>query len=271
MRRLSILLSLVLTAVTLGAVAPAQAVTDGTLDNGGHPYVGLMLAQDENGDPLWRCTGTLIAEDLFLTAGHCTEDPAAHVEIWFDDGPILTDDRFDRDAETGGCADVTSKGYPCIGDAGGTPFTHPDYDPDAFYLFDLGIVVLDDPVTDRGFAALPSEGQLDQYRAGKKNGTLFTSVGYGLQRSFPDAAGWKNEAAKTRYVAHPRLIQINNKRIGDFAVILSNNARTGGTCFGDSGGPNFIGTTNVIGGVTSFGNNPTCGGQGGVYLSLIHI
>ena len=52
---------------------------------------------------------------------------------------------------------------------------------------------------------------------------------------------------------------------GDGSLLLSNNAHTGGTCFGDSGGPNFIGTSNVVGGVTSFGLNGTCGGTGGVY------
>jgi len=40
---------------------------------------------------------------------------------------------------------------------------------------------------------------------------------------------------------------------------------SGGTCFGDSGGPNFIGTSNVIGGVTSFARNGNCAGTGGVY------
>jgi secreted trypsin-like serine protease len=52
---------------------------------------------------------------------------------------------------------------------------------------------------------------------------------------------------------------------GDFSILLSNNANTGGTCFADSGGPNFIGTSNVLAGVTSFGMNSTCAGTGGVY------
>jgi secreted trypsin-like serine protease len=47
--------------------------------------------------------------------------------------------------------------------------------------------------------------------------------------------------------------------------LLSNNAYSGGTCFGDSGGPNFVGTSSVVGGVTSFGLNGTCGGSGGVF------
>ena len=66
-------------------------------------------------------------------------------------------------------------------------------------------------------------------------------------------------------VAYPKLIQINKGIVGDFSILLSNNAHTGGTCFGDSGGPNFIGTSNVIAGVTSFGRNSTCAGTGGVY------
>ena len=32
-------------AMTLIAVAPVAAVTDGELDGNGHPYVGLMVAQ----------------------------------------------------------------------------------------------------------------------------------------------------------------------------------------------------------------------------------
>jgi len=66
-------------------------------------------------------------------------------------------------------------------------------------------------------------------------------------------------------VANPHLIQINTGFTGDGSLVLSNNANTGGTCFGDSGGPNFIGDTNVVGGVTSFGLNGACGGTGGVY------
>jgi secreted trypsin-like serine protease len=52
---------------------------------------------------------------------------------------------------------------------------------------------------------------------------------------------------------------------GSFSMLLSNNANTGGTCFSDSGGPSFIGSSNVIGGVTSFGINGNCAGTGGVY------
>jgi len=65
--------------------------------------------------------------------------------------------------------------------------------------------------------------------------------------------------------AQPHLIQVNTGFTGDFSLLLSNNHRTGGTCFGDSGGPNFLGLSSVIAGVTSFGLNGTCGGTGGVF------
>ena len=67
-------------------------------------------------------------------------------------------------------------------------------------------------------------------------------------------------------VANPHLIQINAPGFtGDFSLLLSNNANTGGTCFGDSGGPNFLGDSNVVAGVTSFGMNGNCAGTGGVF------
>jgi secreted trypsin-like serine protease len=66
-------------------------------------------------------------------------------------------------------------------------------------------------------------------------------------------------------VAHPKLNQVNGGLVGDFSLLLSNNANTGGTCFGDSGGPNFVGTSRVVGGVTSFGLNGNCAGTGGVF------
>jgi hypothetical protein len=117
--------------LVLGVSSIASAITYGELDGEGHPYVGLMIAQDAAGNPLWRCSGTLLSPTLFLTAGHCTETPAAHVEIW-----------FDADVESG----IPDNGYPFTGDVGGTPYTHPQYDPNAFYLYDLGVVVLDEPM-----------------------------------------------------------------------------------------------------------------------------
>lgn len=250
MKKVTIALLLTLTLL-FSTIGVASAVTDGELDGEGHPYVGLMVAQDAKGNPLWRCSGTLLSPTLFLTAGHCTEAPAAHVEIW-----------FDSDVESG----IPANGYPNTGDVGGTPYTHPQYDPNAFFLYDLGVVVLDEPYDPGSFGALPELNQLDSLktRRGQQDVT-FTAVGYGLQESFPDAAAWKENNQRVRMVARPHLVQINGGLVGDFSLLLSNNAHTGGTCFGDSGGPNFIGDSNVVAGVTSFGLNGNCAGTGGVY------
>lgn len=230
------------------AFGPASAVTYGELDGEAHPYVGLMVAQDANGNPLWRCSGTLLSPTLFLTAGHCTEAPAAHVEIW-----------FDADVEAG----IPANGYPFYGQASGTPYTHPQYNPAAFFIYDLGVVVLDEPVVMGNYAALPKQDVLDEMaRQRGRQDVTFTAVGYGLQRINPVFV----EAERVRMLARPHLVQINAPGFtGDFSLLLSNNASTGGTCFGDSGGPNFIGTSSVVGGVTSFGLNGNCAGTGGVY------
>lgn len=246
MRRILPVLAAFALTFSLGST-PATAVTYGELDGNGHPYVGLMVAQDADGNPMWRCSGTLISATVFLTAGHCTEAPAAHIEIW-----------FDADVESG----IPGNGYPFDGDAGGTPYTHPQYDPNAFYLFDLGVVVLDKPVKMKTYGKLPALGANRVYSdANPGESARYTAVGYGLQRINPVFV----EAERVRMFASPHRIQIDGGIVGDFSLLLSNNASSGGTCFGDSGGPNFIGTSNVIGGVTSFGLNGTCGGTGGVY------
>jgi hypothetical protein len=125
------------------------------------------------------------------------------------------------------------------------------------------MVVLDEPVMMSEYGQLPTEGQLSSLKPNRR--TTFTAVGYGLQKAFPDAASWKTQADRVRMVAYPHLVQINRGIVGDDSMILSNNTNTGGTCFGDSGGPNFLGNTNVVAGVTSFGLNGACGGTGGVY------
>lgn len=246
--KLAVILSLVILVLLI--VTPALAIKNGDLDGDGHPYVGLMVADDANGNPLWRCSGALISPTVFLTAGHCTEAPAARATIW-----------FEADVQAG----IPGNGYPFGGPTSvdGTTYTHPQYNPAAFFRYDLGVVVLDEPIYMAEYGELPELNVLDAMarQRGLQNVT-FTSVGYGLQQINPVFV----EAERVRMVANPHLIQINTPGFtGDFSVLLSNNHSTGGTCFGDSGGPNFIGDSNVIGGVTSFGINGNCAGTGGVY------
>jgi hypothetical protein len=237
----------VLAAAFAVSIGPAGAITDGELDGNGHPYVGLMVAQDAKGNPLWRCSGTLLSAKLFVTAGHCTEPPAAHVEIW-----------FDADVESG----IPGNGYPLKGDVGGRPFTHPDYNPNAFFVRDLGVVVLSTSFSMSKYGLLPRKDQLDTLTTQRgQQDVTFTAVGYGLQEINPVFI----QSDRVRMVAYPHLIQINGGIVGDFSLLLSNNHSTGGTCFGDSGGPNFLGDSRVVAGVTSFGLNGNCAGTGGVY------
>lgn len=253
-RRLGFLLAVFVLAMAM--ISPASAITDGELDGEGHPHVALMVAIDADGGPLWRCSGTFLSETVYLTAGHCTEAPAVRAEIW-----LASDVQSGHDAGT--------NGYPYTGDVSGVTYTHPEYqNPYPWFMRDVGVVVLDggDEVDLDVYGALPEIDSLDGLKKGYvKKDLYFTAVGYGLQESFPDAASWKDVAEKVRMVAYPKLIQINVPgNVGDFSMLLSNNANTGGTCFGDSGGPNFLNDTNVVAGVTSFGNNPTCAGTGGV-------
>ena len=260
MRKLS-LFAATLVVGLLGGLSPASAITDGELDGDDHPMVALMVAKDADGNLLGRCSGTFISSTVYVTAGHCTFG-AETVEIFLDSGPIPRDPDFTGEGEDP-CAGIT--GYPCVGDVSGTPTTHPLYDDNAFYLHDLGVVVLDEgqSVDLEEYGQLPTLNQLDALKV--RRSTTFTAVGYGLQKAFPDAAAWKDQAERTRYVARPHLLKINTKSLGTSSFIVSANANTGGTCFGDSGGPYFIGDSLTLAGVTSFGVNSTCAGTAGVY------
>ena len=83
MKAIKIFTSLFVVVLLLALAVPAGAITDGQPDGNGHPFVGLMVAKDANGSPLWRCSGTLISPTVFLTAGHCVESPAVRATVWF--------------------------------------------------------------------------------------------------------------------------------------------------------------------------------------------
>src|SRR6266850_5787774 len=62
------------TAALQPAAIPQASITDGTLDGNGHPAVVLII-MDVGGEPAFRCSGTLVAPKVVLTAGHCAGEP----------------------------------------------------------------------------------------------------------------------------------------------------------------------------------------------------
>lgn len=225
----------------------SYAIKNGEADNGEHPYVGLAVYSNEYGQLMRRCSGTLIAPTVYLTAGHCTHG-AARAAIW-----------FEEDIESG----IGENGYP-HGNATtirGKSYTHPNYNPMRFTMYDLGVVILDTPVMLDKYAVLPEVGLLDVFfnMRGLQDTTM-TAVGYGLQKINPV----QRVGERIRLKAVLGLVGINGILSG-VSVSLTSNARTGGTCFGDSGGPLFKSDTNIVAAVTSYGLNGNCAGISGGY------
>ena len=235
-------------ATTPETLSPPSFITNGTFDDNQHPAV-VLIVMDVAGQPAFRCSGTFIAPKVVLTAGHCAGEPGE-----FSGMRVFTE----ADVENG------DNNYPFAGPntiEAAEWHAHPLFTERAFFLHDVGVVLLKKAVrlSADQYGRLPTPDQLDALKP--SSATVFTAVGYGLQRINPVFI----EAEKIRMFAEPHLVQINTGFTGDFSLLLSNNASTGGTCFGDSGGPNYLGSGNVIAAVTSFGKNGTCGGTGGVF------
>jgi secreted trypsin-like serine protease len=237
-----------ISVLILVMAAPAAGVTHGVPDGDQHPHVGLVVF-DVDDAPAWRCSGTLLSPTVMLTAGHCTFGTSG-ARVWFE--PEVTDPEY----PFGGGTSIEAAAI----------HTHPEYVDEAFFLRDAGVVILSEPVDSPRYGELPEVGVLDALatRRGLQQ-QQFTPVGYGLQSVVPTL-----QADLERYHATVGLVDVKGTAgiPRGTAVMFTSNAgkkNTGGTCFGDSGGPVFFRGTDVIAAVTSFGLNLNCVGVGGGY------
>lgn len=272
MKKVSLAITLAI-VLALSAIGMAGAITNGEPDAGRHPYVALLVFGEETDEgfvPLWRCSGSLIGPDVILTAGHCT-DGADSARVWFDEGPIPFGTWDPNTNPT--CAGET--GYPCTGDASGTPYTNPDYCSECgnglpgFAYRDVGVVVLTEPVPTTlvdEYAQLPTAGLVDTL----ENKTDLDNVGYGVQERLRGGGPPVWAGLRVRLYAPSELIAANFVHSDEFIrVSLNASQGKGGTCFGDSGGPNLLGGTDTVLAVNSYVTNYNCAGVG--YSSRIDI
>jgi secreted trypsin-like serine protease len=205
-----------LLALTVGS---AGAITNGTVDGNLHPNVGALLYDydpDSPGVDL-ACSGTLIAPRVFLTASHCTAGV---------DTPVFVTFVPDYDDDSTSMAGVFS----------GTAHTHPLFGQSGSNPFDFAVVVLDQS-PGIAPAQLPSVGLLDSKKALASQ--RFTTVGYGTAREDP-----KRKGPNTFFFDGIRryATQSYNSLTKAWLHLSMNPSRgDGGTCFGDSGGPHFLG------------------------------
>jgi secreted trypsin-like serine protease len=229
------LFAAILCAIAAGA---AKAITFGEPDAGRHPNVGALVT-DWNPDspgPDQFCTGTLVSETLFLTAAHCLYGETGTVWVTFDDV-------YDEDAvQPGGLYNVVDwtlhEGFAAPG--GGAD------------AFDIAIVELES-APDVAPAELPTLGLLNTYDQQELRQLTFTAVGYGIVRESKKGGPHGFIDRTTRMVAQQTFLSLQPTWL---TLNMNPSTGSGGTCYGDSGGPHFLGgmDSNLVVSITVTGD-----------------
>ena len=219
----------------------AWGITYGDADNGQHPNVGSFVVAYPDLDTgetvrLQLCTGTLVAPDVVVSAAHCFLGIVPGDEVYF-----TLDEVIDSDRDGFVDADVTK--LP------GTSVVHPlAYSGGYNDPHDIAVFLLDSPVENIEPAALPEAGAL--YAAHLK-GSTFTTVGYGTVRE-TNRKGWQSFIDGWRRETVDQHLTSVTKAWATFSMNLATG--NGGTCYGDSGGPHFLG--DVVVSITVGGDRP---------------
>jgi secreted trypsin-like serine protease len=205
--------------VVLGATSAAFAITYGQPDGNRHPNVGAMIRLRSDGQFRILCSGSLIAPRVFLTASHCTrflEDQGIS-DVW-----VTFDSKFTQQSKL----------------IHGTMHSNPLYNQSQSDTGDIAVITLDKAVTTEP-VQLPPAGLLDRMKAsGTLNGTRFTSVGYGVQEPQPGPGGITNPFPMERWFSVGEFNALNPTWL---RIAQTQATGDGGTCSGDSGGPQFLG------------------------------
>jgi secreted trypsin-like serine protease len=222
MRRLVTIVALL--AATLAIAPAAAAITDGTVDGNAHPNVGGLVSPTQYSDGTWiYCSGTLISPTVFLTAAHCG-DNGSRVAVTFDTAYVAGDKLY----------------Y-------GTFHADPFYNQAQSDTHDIAVVVLDKAVKGITAALLPAANSLSGLSSSQK----FTAVGYGAYLVTNGPGGHAYLYNDVRMVATGTLNPTNKTWL---RISMNPATGNGGTCYGDSGGPNFLGTTGIVAATTITGD-----------------
>jgi hypothetical protein len=265
-------------ALLIATAVPASAITYGELDNGEHPYVGFTIFFDPSAPGWFSCSGTALDSNTFLTAGHCTFPVGTNMQatanhsggndVWVTlrSTTVLAGwpARADYpDEATLYAARSAWLNDPAHGYTRGIAIPNPLYDEFASFpqTHDVGVVELPAGTFSGAHGVLASVGTAERLVADAKNRNyaLVETVGYGIQSVQP-----KPMDVETRYKSTSRIVEVTgNASTGGNLHTLNNPSPTGGTggsCFGDSGGPVFVNNTDQVVAVVSWGYSPTCHG-----------
>jgi hypothetical protein len=142
------------------------------------------------------------------------------------------------DAEAG----YTAAELAAAGRLSGDPSSHPEYsgltDLDAWN--DVAVVELDEPVAGVEPAELAALGRLDTIAKRDLSRTTFRAVGYGAEVRKSEAG--TGPATPQYFPLQRRYVDMPGQKLTPQVLQTNGNAMKGGeVCFGDSGGPVYLG------------------------------